>query len=44
MNYFNREYKKEEVLAHMGSIRQIAGAQRVTMDEGKGKGMPYQGP
>ncbi len=24
MNYFNRKYKKEEVLAHMGCIRQIA--------------------
>lgn len=38
MNYFNRELKKEEVLAHMGTIGQIAGARRVTLEEGKGKG------
>lgn len=38
MDYFNRELKKEEVLANMGSIGQIAGAHRVTIEEGKGKG------
>lgn len=38
MNYYNSELKKEEVLAHMGSIGQIAGARRVTLEEGKGKG------
>lgn len=38
MDYFKREIKKEEVLAHMGSIQQIAGVQRATLEEGKGKG------
>jgi hypothetical protein len=38
MNYFNNNLTQQEVLARVGNIKQVAGAQRFICEEGKGKG------
>jgi hypothetical protein len=37
MDYYGQRLKKQEVLSRIGSISQLAGAQRMVITEGKGK-------
>lgn len=39
MEYFGQTLTKQELLSRIGNVRQIAGAQRMLVTEGKGKGL-----
>lgn len=38
MKYFSKELTRKEIMSRVGNMRQMAGAQRMICDEGRGKG------